>query len=158
MISRLPGALVAAALTALLCSSIPATAARTRSLVVYAKTTKLQFINHADDRRRGDITNPFNADTNLPPPPKANTGNKGTRAGDNALVQIKLYADASLTRSIGSAVYSCTFNFAQHATCDAEFELNNGSMTGSGPTYIKSGQFTLPVIGGTGPSSERAAS
>ena len=150
MMPKLSGALIAAVVVAAVCASTPAIAARTRSLVVYAKTTKLQFLNHADDRARGNTTNPFNADTKLPPPPKANTGNKGTRAGDNALIQLKLYADPQLTKAIGSAVYSCTFNFAQQATCDADFELSDGSMTGSGPADLLGRQFTLAVIGGTG--------
>ena len=34
-----------------------------RSFVVYAKPTRAQFINHADDRERGDIKNPFDPDT-----------------------------------------------------------------------------------------------
>jgi hypothetical protein len=150
MIPKLAGAFVTAVLVAVVWVSTSAIAARTRSFVVYAKTTRLQFVNHADDRARGNTTNPFNADTKLPPALNANTGKKGTRAGDNALIQLRLYADPTLTKAIGSAVYSCTFNFAQQATCDAEFQLSNGSMTGSGPADLLGGQFTLAVIGGTG--------
>ncbi len=142
--------LVAAALAAFVCASTPASGARTRSLIVYAKAAQFQFVNHADDRARGTIKNPFNADTKLPPPPTANTGKKGTRPGDNALFRLKVYADLELTKRVGSAVYSCTFNFAQQAMCEAQFDLNNGSMTGSGPADLLTGQFTLAVIGGTG--------
>src|SRR5581483_11942372 len=122
-----------------------------RSLVYYAKPTRAQFINHADDRTRGLKVNPFNADV-LPPPPKANTGKKGGRAGDNAFFAFKLYTDPNLTRLVGSATYSCTFNFAHEAICEADFELTHGSMIAMGPAQLGS-TFTdvvLPVTGGTG--------
>jgi hypothetical protein len=117
--------------------------------VVYGKATRAQFINHADDRDRGIISSPFNADI-LPTPPSANSGKKGARAGDNALFRLKLYSDAKLTRAIGTANYSCTFNFAHIAICEGDFELNSGTMIAMGPANLESGHFVLPVIGGTG--------
>src|SRR5882757_7903112 len=97
-------------------NTVPAPTAATprHTFVVYAKPKRAQFVNHADDRARGDKLNSFNADT-LQPPPDANTGKKGTRAGDNALISLTLYSDRNLTRVVGTATYSCTFNFAQEA-------------------------------------------
>jgi hypothetical protein len=122
-----------------------------RSLVLYAKPTRVQFINHADDRARGLKLNPFNADV-LPPPPKANTGKKGGRAGDNALFAFKVYSDPNLTRLVGTAIYSCTFNFAHEAICEADFELRGGSMIAMGPAQLDTSfsEMVLPVTGGTG--------
>ena len=115
---------VALAAVATAATMVPVATAAThgRSLVFYAKPTRVQFINHADDRARGLKVNPFNADV-VPPPPKANAGKKGGRAGDNALFAFKLYSDPNLTRLVGTAIYSCTFNFAHEAICEGDFEL-----------------------------------
>jgi hypothetical protein len=144
--------LVVAALAAVASgASYGATAAtETHSIVLYAKVSRVQFVNHADDRQRGNLTNPFNADVRLPPPPTANVGKKGARAGDNALFSFKLYSDAKLAKRVGSGVYSCTFNVAHQAICEADFELKDGTMFASGPADLDTGRFTLPVNGGTG--------
>jgi hypothetical protein len=120
-----------------------------RSVVFYAKPTRAQFINHADDRARGNFTNPF-ADE-LPTPPNANSGKPGARAGDNAIFTLKLYSDARLTRAVGTAAYTCTVNFGQQAICEGQFQLTGGgTMIAMGPADLKSGDLVLPVTGGTG--------
>ena len=99
------------------------------ALTIYAVATKGQYANHADDRARGVLDNPFNADEDKP------TGNgKASRAGDNALIALKLYSDSSFKKQIGSGTYSCTFTTGKVALCEADFELNDGAMTASGPT------------------------
>ena len=147
----LPAALAAVAAAATLAVAAAAATTHVRSLVFYATPTRVQFINHADDRERGLRLNPFNADI-LPPPPKANTGKKGGRAGDNALFAFKLYTDPSLTRLVGTAIYTCTFNFAHEAICEADFQLKGGSMIAMGPAQLDSSfsRLVLPVTGGTG--------
>lgn len=146
---RLPAALAALAMAATMAVPLAPATTQGRSFVIYAKPTRAQFINHADDRERGKILNPFGSDL-LPPPPDANTGKKGARAGDNALFSLKLYSDPHLTRPVGNAIYSCTFNFAQEAICEANFTLNGGTMIALGPAKLDSGNIVLPVIGGTG--------
>ena len=123
--------------------------ARARAFTFYARPTRAQFINHADDRERGDIQSPFQDDT-LPTPPSANSGKKGARAGDKALFSFKVYADAKLKRLVGSAVYTCTFNFAQAAICSADFQLTGGSMFATGPAQLDISNIELPVTTGTG--------
>ena len=54
-----------------------------------------------------------------------------------------------LTKPVGTAIYNCTFNFGQQAACDANFELENGTVFASGPADLLSGHFTIAVIGGT---------
>jgi hypothetical protein len=120
-----------------------------RSFVVYAKPTRAQFVDHNDDRARGDFTNPFDPDT-LPTPPNANSAKKGARAGDNGLFSFKLYSDLNLTRPIGDANYSCTFNFAEEAICEANFRLNGGTMIAMGPAMLDGSDIIIPVTGGTG--------
>jgi hypothetical protein len=146
---KLPITLTAAAIATSICVSAAAATTQARSLVLYAKVTRAQFMNHADDRARGNASNPFNVDVALPTPPGANTRKKGARAGDQALVTLKLYSDAHLTRPVGSVVYSCTFNFTNEALCEANFELKNATMIAMGPADL-SAAFILPVIGGTG--------
>ena len=152
MSRRLSVALVAVAFAAT--AAVPvaqATTQASRSVVFYAKPTRAQFISHADDRERGNFTNPF-ADE-LPTPPNANTGKEGARAGDNALFTLKLYSDAKLTRPVGTAAYSCTVNFGQQAVCEGQFALTaggTGTMVALGPADLKSGDWVLPVTGGTG--------
>lgn len=151
MIRTLSATLAAAAAAAAM--ALPAATATTsgRSLVLYAKQTRAQFINHADDRERGNRTNPFSGDGEvLPTPPSANSGKKGARAGDNALFSLTLYASRKLTRPVGTATYSCTFNFAQEAICDAQFQLTRGSLIAMGPAKLDGSAIVLAVTGGTG--------
>jgi hypothetical protein len=119
------------------------------SFVVYGKAKRAQFVNHADDRTRGDKVSAFNAD-GLPTPANANSGKKGSRGGDNALISIVLYADRNLTRVVGSATYSCTFNFAQEAVCDGQFQIGAGTIIALGPAKLDGSQIVLAVTGGTG--------
>ena len=149
MSRRLPAALAAAATAATMAVPVATATTQGRSFVFYAKPTRAQFINHADDRARGDKSNPFNADI-LPTPPSANAGKKGARAGDNALFSLKLYSDPNLKRPVGNAIYSCTFNFAHEAICEADFELSNGTMIAMGPAKLDISEFVLAVTGGTG--------
>jgi hypothetical protein len=149
MSRRLPAALVAAAVAGALAVPVaPAASQARRSFVLYAKPTKAQFINHADDRERGNFTNPFG--DLLPTPKNANSGKPGARAGDNALFTLKLYSDAKLKQAVGTASYSCTVNFGGQAICEGQFELGRGTMIAMGPADLKSGDLVLPVTGGTG--------
>jgi hypothetical protein len=149
MSGRFAAALVAVAVAATVAVPVAqATAQAPRSFVVYGKPTRAQFINHADDRERGNITNPF-GDAVLPTPPNANSGKQGARAGDNALFSLKLYSDAKLTRLVGTASYSCTVNFGQQAICEGQFELGDGTMIAVGPADLRSSDWVLPVSGGT---------
>jgi len=150
MSRAVPAAVVALALAATTAPLAPATT-QERSLVVYAKPTRAQFVNHNDDRERGALRNPFDPDS-PPTPPNANSAKKGARAGDNALFSFKLYSDARLTRPVGNAIYHCTFNFAKEAICEANFTLNGGTMIALGPAKLDSGNvnIVLPVTGGTG--------
>jgi hypothetical protein len=151
--SRVLPAALAVFVTAAATAAVPTARAATqaRSLFFYAKPTRAQFINRADDRARGLKSNPFNAEI-VPPPPKANTGKKGGRAGDNALFAFKLYSGPRLARLVGTAVYTCTFNFAHEAICEADFEFSHGSMIAMGPARLgsKFSEIILPVTGGTG--------
>jgi hypothetical protein len=142
-----------AAVVTVAATAVPAATATARahgqSFVLYGKQKRAQFVNHADDRDRGNKTNPF-GDYVLPTPPSANSGKKGMRAGDNALITLTLYVDRKLTRPAGTAILSCTFNFAQEAMCEADYELRRGTVLALGPAKLDGRQIVLAVTGGTG--------
>lgn len=119
------------------------------SLTLYGKPTKARYSEHSDDRQRGDIKNPFTIDV-LPTPKNANSGRRGARAGDMATISVKLFADARMTRTAGTAIYSCTFNFAEEAVCQIFFSLGGSTMIASGPAHLDGVRMVLPVTGGTG--------
>jgi len=144
---RLAAAIAAAAVLGVGAVAGPAAAAK--GLRIYAVATRAQFSNHADDRVRGSGSNPFNVDVKKLPRPKSK-GN-GPQAGDEALFTFKLYSDAAFNHQIGTAVYSCTFNFGHVALCKADFELNNGALFAAGPADFDLTTLTLAVSGGTGP-------
>lgn len=149
VLAAVAGAAALAVPAALAAPATAAAGAKARTFVLYAKPTRAQFVNHADDRERGDIQSPFESDV-LPTPPSANSSKKGARAGDKALFSFKIYSDLNLTRFVGNAIYLCVVNFAQEATCEATFELSGGTMTASGPAGLDTSRWILPVIGGTG--------
>ncbi len=144
---RLALVLVAAGVTA----SSAAAATSQKTLTLYAVASKYQFIDHADDRARGLVKNPFNADIKqLDPKAKEYEKGHGPYPGDDALFTFKLYSDASLKQRVGSAVYECVYNFNKHAMCNADYDLSKGSLFASGPIDFNSPDFSLAVTGGTG--------
>jgi hypothetical protein len=121
-----------------------------RALTVYTVPTGVQFINTADDRARGAGNNPFDAATNKLKPGGAETGN-GPYPGDVAVYSFDLFAGPTLTKRAGSASYTCYFNYARHALCQAYYQLSGGrgTLVASGPTDFNNTGFTLVLTGGT---------
>jgi hypothetical protein len=125
--------------------SPPAAAAGRQHLTIYAVADKAQYVNIADGITRAQGHNPFNVDSKLPPPAKG----KGELPGNSVFFSFKLYADSGLKQSIGTATYTCSFNFKQQATCDAYYDLDGNTLFASGPVDFTSTQSTLAVTGGT---------
>ncbi len=150
MTVRGPASLLAAAAVV----AVGAASAQARSpqaLTVYAVASHATFVDHADDRARGLNKNPFNADIKtLVPRTEAREKGKGPFPGDEAQLMFKIYRGANLKKQIGSAVDTCTDNFAKHALCRADFNLNDGSLFAAGPVDFGASDFTLAVTGGTG--------
>jgi hypothetical protein len=121
----------------------------TRVVTVYSVATGLQFINTADDRARGHVNNPLDpAHTKLAP--KSSGSGNGPFAGDVAIYALSLYSNPTLKQPAGSAVYTCYFNYDQHALCKGYFKLKaGGTLVASGPIDFKSSRFTIVVTGGT---------
>ncbi len=121
-----------------------------RSLTIYAKPSTIEFMNHADDRVRGMAANPFaaNAQALVLVTKGAEKGN-GPFPGDDVLYTFKLYPDAGLSKSNGTATFTCYYTFAKRATCEAYFRLTDGLLLASGQIQFGSSHFTLSASGGT---------
>lgn len=119
-------------------------------LTIYAVATTAQFMNHADDRLRGMSTNPFNVNTRaLVITAKGQEKGNGPFPGDDILYSFKLYNNPKLTKRIGSAMFTCYYNFVKRATCDSYFELDGGLVLASGQIIFNGTRFTLSITGGT---------
>ena len=124
-------------------------AAGNRVVTVYSVATGLQYINTADDRARGRVNNPFDEATNKLAP-KGPGGKNGPFAGDVAVYAVNLFSSATLKRRAGSGVYTCYFNYDQHALCKAYYKLTAGStLVASGPIDFKNAGFSIVLTGGT---------
>ena len=137
----------AVAVLAVVVGAMLATAANARrTFTIYAVSTQGQYANHADDRSRGALDNPFNAD--LPAPTGKGKALAGRRQRSHRLqaLQRPLVQEADRLRVTTPARSPRrTSRCARRA-----FNSNDGSMTASGPTNWDSTAFTLAVSGGTG--------
>jgi hypothetical protein len=120
-----------------------------RTVTVYSVATGVQFINTEDDRVRGRANNPLDPAAQKLHPGTTTKG-RGPFAGDVAIYALTLYNDPSLKRTAGSGVYTCFFNYDQHAFCKAYFKLKGrGTLVASGPIDFKASKFAIVVTGGT---------
>lgn len=139
----------------LVSTALPVTAASgaaraSQKVTVYAVPKTAQFMNHADDRLRGMSTNPFKlkAEAVIINANGKEKGN-GPFPGDDILYAFKLFADAKLTKPIGTAIFTCYYGFEKRATCDSYFDLARGLVLASGQVPYGSSRFALGVTGGT---------
>ncbi len=135
--------------TALVAGSTAATgAAVPHAMTIFTVASDVQFINSADDRARGAVNNPFDPATNKLRPTLAGTG-EGPFPGDIIVFNFDLYGKLPAHKKIGSAAYTCYFNYTQHALCQAYYQLGHGTLTAAGPVDFKAKTFKLVVTGGT---------
>lgn len=146
------GLLVVIAFLAVALPVLPASGgvSATQNVTVYAVPATTQFMNHADDRLRGMSTNPFKlkVETKIIGLGGKEKGN-GPFPGDDILYGFKLFADAKRSRPMGSAMFTCYYEFVKRATCDAYFDLKSGLVLASGRVPFGVTHFTLGVTGGT---------
>jgi hypothetical protein len=123
-----------------------------RTFTVYSVATGVQYINTEDDRVRGRANNPLdNSAQKLHPKGSGGGTGRGPYAGDVAIYALSLYSNSTLKRAAGSGVYTCYFNYDQHAFCKAYFKLKavGSTLVASGPINFKNSKFTIVVTGGT---------
>ena len=139
----------------LLAAVLPVTAASgaaqaSQKLRVYAFPATVQFMNHADDRLRGMATNPFKFKTEA-----VILGGNGKEKGlgpfpgDDILYGFKLFSDAKHTKPVGTALFTCYYEFLKRATCDSYFDLHKGLLLASGQVRFGATHFALGITGGT---------
>jgi len=138
---------------AAICAAGTATASGTaatapHALTIFTVASGVQFINTGDDRARGVKNNPFDETTNKLRPNVSETGN-GPFAGDVAVFGFDLYTSRALKKGNGTASYTCFFNYARRALCQAYYELRGGTLTAAGPVDFNDTGFTLVITGGT---------
>jgi hypothetical protein len=151
LVSRavLTATIVTALLTAGVASGSVEAAKRTQRVIqLYSVTTQEQFLNHADDRARGYGDNPFG--NFKAPTATTKEHNNGPFPGDQALFQFNLYSGPKHTKSGGSAIVTCFYNFNHHGFCDAAYQLNGGTILCSGAIDFNAKDFVLIATGGTG--------
>src|SRR5262249_41539259 len=105
-----------------------------QTLTLYTSALGVQFINTADDRARGATNNPFDAKTNSLRPSLNQSGN-GPFPGDVAVYSFALYGSAKERKRLGTAAYTCYFNYDKHALCVAFYDLKSrkATLVASGP-------------------------
>ncbi len=154
MNGRYHAALAAAALVGVVCvggaagHSSKAAVVGTKKLVIYSVPTAEQFMNHQDDRARGLGNNPFGNFQDAQTPTKE--AGTGPFAGDRAIFTFALYTDASLKKSVGSAIYICQYSFNKYALCETAYVLSGGTLVGDGSFNFNATTFAVAVTGGTG--------
>jgi hypothetical protein len=120
-----------------------------RQFTVYSLAEQEQYVNNQDDRTRGKGNNPFgNYRDNAP---IASKDANGPFPGDEAVFDFDLYGNAALTKRIGSATFTCQYNFAKNADCDVAFDLKGkGTLIATGAFNFEAKRFTLGLTGGYG--------
>jgi hypothetical protein len=123
-------------------------ATRPHGLTIFTLASGAAFINTADDRARGVKNNPFDAKTNKLRPNVNETGD-GPFAGDVAVFNFDLFTSQALKKSVGTASYTCFFNYVRRALCQAYYKLRTGTLTAAGPVDFNKTGFRLVITGGT---------
>jgi hypothetical protein len=141
-------AVVAAALLVAGGAGAARAASRAR-LTIFAVPASVQFMNHADDRLRGMSTNPFNVATSLVIVSGGVEKKGGPFPGDDVLYSFRLYSSPRQQKRLGSAIFTCYYNFSKQAICNSYFELDGGLIVASGSAAFNSTRFTLSITGGT---------
>jgi hypothetical protein len=141
-------ALAALAVAALFTAGSASASTGQQKFTIYSVATQEQFMNMSDDRARGKGNTPFGnfKDTSTP----TKESGVGPFPGDIALFSFALYTSADLSKSAGSGVFTCQYNFNQNAFCDVSYQLSGGTLICAGAFNFNAKTFTLTIKGGTG--------
>src|SRR5437868_8891435 len=146
------GALTASVLVALFAPAVASSLDRaTKSpqrLTLYSVATAEQYENYSDDRQRGYGSNPFGNFKDTTSTIKKTKS--GPFPGDLEYFQLTVYKDAALKTRVGTANITCQFNVNKNAFCNAEYQLNGGTLVGAGTIDFKTSSFAIAILGGSG--------
>jgi hypothetical protein len=123
-------------------------AAGQKGLTLYSVGVAEQFLNHSDDRARGEGNNPFGIFTDTPG--VAQAGGSGPFPGDQAIYQLNLFADPNLKTKAGSVEFVCIYGFNKDGYCDVSFRLRGGDLIGTSDFSFTDTTFSVAVTGGSG--------
>jgi len=149
-----PSIMLLAAVTSLLLVVTNATGATTSVeqshgvLSLYSVATAEQYINNEDDRARGQGNSPFGNYKDTSAVAKQ-TGN-GPFAGDATFFAFDVYKAPSRMTKVGTATFTCQYNFNKNAFCDAVYTLKNGTLYGAGAFNFNATAFSLAITAGNG--------
>ena len=118
-------------------------------LIAYTRAVNQAFIDNTDSSGLGSKNNPFGTRQKAPSQAGSEAAD-GPFPGDEALYSFTVYKDASLTSRIGTAVYTCVYAFDKNGVCDASFQLDGGTLIGTGTLDFTAPTFELAMTGGTG--------
>jgi hypothetical protein len=139
----------ACVLGALLSGASAQAAGGKKTLVLYATAEQEQYVNNSDSLQRGEGNNPFGNYKDLEP--LANKNANGPFPGDEALFSFNLYSGPSLAKRVGTALFTCQYNFNKNAFCDASFQMTSGgTVIASGAFNFTASKFSLAITGGYG--------
>jgi hypothetical protein len=119
------------------------------ALTLFSVASEVQYVNNADDRARGEGSNPFGNYSASYVAPPTNEKLFGPFPGDEGEFASTLYTGADHDRLAGTAIVICQYNFDEDAFCDAAFHLASGSLIAKGSGNFNATDFTFEVIGGT---------
>jgi hypothetical protein len=131
-------------------ASATTAAAKSRqgALTLYSVATAEQFINNEDDRARGKGNSPFGnyKDTSA----VAKQAGNGPFAGDESLFTFNVYTSSDLKTKIGTASFTCQYNFNKNAFCESVYTLKHGTLYGAGAFNFNASAFSIAITAGTG--------
>jgi hypothetical protein len=144
----LTAAVMGALFAANVASSSDRAAQSPQRLTLYSVATAEQYANYSDDRQRGYGNNPFGNFKDTTSTIKKTK--VGPFPGDLEYFELTIYKDAALKARVGTASITCQFNQNKLSFCDASYQLNNGTLLGTGPINFKSSSFAIAIVGGSG--------
>jgi hypothetical protein len=142
--------LAAAAVAACLVAGGSHAARVPRTVTVYSIATREQFMNHSDDRSRGQGNNPFAGFKDTSTPTGTETNGNGPFAGDRSIFDFALFGNRHMTRTVGSASFVCEYVLDKNAFCSVAYKLPGGTLIGNGYFNFNATKFAVSIVGGTG--------
>ena len=121
-----------------------------RTVTIYSIATREQFMNHSDDRTRGQGNNPFAGFKDVSDPTGTETAGNGPFAGDRSIFDFALFGNSHMTRTLGSAWFVCEYVFDKNAFCSTAYKLPGGTLIGNGYFNFNATKFAVAIVGGTG--------
>jgi hypothetical protein len=139
---------IAAGLVATSVAASAARAAKVQKLVLYSVATQEGYVNNVDDRERGIRSNPFGNFKDSTSATKES--GVGPFAGDEAMFTFRVFKGSDLGQKIGTATFTCLYNFNKNAFCNVSYDLSGGSLIGGGAFNFAAKRFVIAITGGTG--------